>query len=158
MRHSNEYVISLLAAGPGVICAALVAVTLFIPKYDASAIAAALASILFAAPLVLLAAAPGIPIVAIAISRLMPDPFRRPAEWLWLPVIAIALIWHIVVIDCIFRLNNEAVVSWAIVLPCAAVLTLSTVIFWVVVQRRTNRCNGLAMKPGGVDNPLAASH
>ena len=158
MRYSNEYVISLLAAGPGVICAAPVAVLLCVPNHDASAIAVALASMLIAAPLVLLAAAPGIPVLAIAVSRLMPDPFHRPAQWLWLPVVVTALSWHIVIIDCIFRLNTKAAVSWVIVLPCAAVLTLSTVIFWVVAQRRTNRCNGLAMKSGGVDNPEVASH
>ena len=158
MRYSNEYVISLLAAGPGVIFGSLVAVALCIPKYDAFAIVAALASVLFTAPLVLLAVAPGIPLLAIAIARLMPDPFRRPAEWLWSPVVAVALIWHIIVIDCVFRLNNETVVPWAFVAPCAAVLTLSTAILWLVVQRRTNRCNGLAMKPCGVDNPVVASH
>jgi hypothetical protein len=57
----------------------------------------------------------------------------------------------------IFRLNNEAVVSWAIVLPCAAVPTISTVISWVVVQLRTNRSSGLAMRPSGVDKPVGVS-
>ena len=156
MRYSNEYVISLLAAGPGVICTSLVAIGLCVPKDDAFAIAAALASVLAAYPLVLLAVAPGIPVLAIAISRLMPDPFHRPAQLAWLPVVTIAAMWHVVLIAMVTR--GEASVPWWLVVPCAAVWTLSTVLFWIVAQRRrTKRSSGLAIKSGGVDNPLAAS-
>jgi hypothetical protein len=151
MRYSREYLITMLAAVPGVLCCSgLACLQVVLTGWGIPFLIVPLAFLIFA---------PGLPLLALTVARLMPDPFRYPVQWLWLPVAAAASLWHIVVFDASYRWFGEPMVQWSWMIPQGLCMAFATVMCWGFARARlTNRCDGLAMKPSGVDNPVAASH
>ncbi len=126
VKYSRKYRISLLAAGPGVLACSLVACIQMGFSIGPQ--------LLFIVPCVFVVLLPGIPLLAISISGLMPDPFRRPIEWAWIPVLAAASIWHVAVHELVYRAFGEQFMPWSVIVIQGACMAIATSVSWAYVR------------------------
>lgn len=107
-RTSDEYVACLSAAGPGVL------------GFSVAAWASDMSFEVawpFVPFVVFLCAAPGFPLVGLALVRWLPHPqdqLRRPSQWWRLLLVAAASVWHLALFDvCSYLYDGSRYVDWS---------------------------------------------
>lgn len=138
IHNSDDYAATLLAAGPGVLGSALLAVVEF-----GSFSPYGLFTVIHAYPLALFAFLPGLPIFGYCLSRAIPRRSAMPTITKFMPWLSAApfgLIWHVAVIDFSFRWwQIESPVDWLVVVRYGICLSVVTAAIWTVhVMRLTD--------------------